>query len=212
MGDREPRRRARPPHRRRDRESDAGWRARVSANIGRSLARIEKEIGTAPTLFAYPYGEYDPELAAMVRGLGLAGFGQQSGAAWSEADRATLPRFPVSGAYADLADLRVKAASLPLPVVEASPDSPVLTQEETRPALTLSIEWGDWSADGLAAYVSGQGGTPVVWADRARGRVRVQANRDLPPGRSRYNVTAPARNGGRWYWYSHPWIRPGGND
>jgi peptidoglycan/xylan/chitin deacetylase (PgdA/CDA1 family) len=193
--------------RRRDGEDEAAWRARVTQEIAGSVARLREELGHAPDLFAYPYGEYDPALCAVVRELGLVGIGQHSGAAWSEGDFTTVPRFPASGDYADPDDLAFKAAVLPLPVVAAVPVSSVLDMEQTRPELRLTLAPGDWSADQLAAHVSGQGRGEPVWDDQAPRTFTVQAPRALPEGRSRYNITAPRTDGRRWYWYSQPWIR-----
>ena len=36
----------------------------------------------------------------------------------------------------------------------------------------------------------------------------IQASENLPPGRSRYNCTAPSSAENRYYWYSHQWILP----
>lgn len=196
---------------RRQGEDDDAWRERVTRDIRGSVERLRRELGEAPPYFAYPYGEYDPALTDIVRGLGLVGFGQHSGPVGPRSDTAALPRFPASGAYAETDDIAFKAATRPLPVVSVDPASPVLPAATDRPALRLELAPGDWSADGLAAYASGQGRIEVEWIDRDGGVLSVRASGPLPPGRSRYNVTAPQRGGGRWYWYSHPWLRPGGD-
>lgn len=194
-------------------EDKAAWEARVRADLARADGRLQAE-GLAvggPRLFAYPYGEYDAELAALVRSLGYVPFGQQSGAVGPLSDPAALPRFPVAEAYGAVDDFAVKAASLPLPVRVADPASPLVTGANP-PRLVLDIAPGDAALDGLACFASGQGPIPVVWVDRAAGRVAVQAPKVLAPGRSRYNCSAPSRAfAGRYYWYSHPWlVRPGG--
>lgn len=193
--------------RRRDGEDGAAWRARVKQEIAGSMTRLRQELDQVPDLFAYPYGEYDPALAAIVADLGLVGIGQHSGAVWSGSDFTALPRFPASGDYADPDDLIFKAAVLPLPVVAVEPVSPVLGPDQATPTLRLTLAPGDWSADQLAAYVAGQGRVDVAWDDDDPRTVTVQAARPLPAGRSRYNITAPRVDGRRWYWYSHPWIR-----
>ena len=44
---------------------------------------------------------------------------------------------------------------------------------------------------------------------REREKIRVRAERSLPPGRSRYTCTAPApHRAGAYYWYSHLFIAP----
>lgn len=206
-------------------ESEAAWRARIRDDIGGSITRLRAELGEdVPAFYAYPYGEYDPAVMDVVGDLGLVGFGQHSGPVGTGSNFLALPRFPVSGPYSDVDDVAFKAATLPLPVLAQEPLSPVLPDDVARPELRLTLGAGPWNADQLAAYASGQGRIAMRWEDGAEGaggqgadgpgatdggpRVLViQANDPLPAGRSRYNVTAPHRDGGRWFWFSHPWLR-----
>ena len=98
-----------------------------------------------------------------------------------------------------------KVASLPLPVVEVSPRQPGLSGA-TRPPLRLTLAKGDYRSGQLAAFAGGQGAADLTWIDEEAGIIEVQARRALGLGRSRYNITAPATDGHRYYWYSHTWI------
>ena len=80
---------------------EAQWKAWVADEITRAQARIEAEIGEAPMLFAYPFGEFDNAVLDIVGGLGYAGFGQQSGPLARFSDLRVLPRFPFGGPYGD---------------------------------------------------------------------------------------------------------------
>ena len=183
-------------------------RARLAADVATSWARLRAELPEAAVLpvYAYTYGEYDSVLQDVVREQGLVGLGQQSGPAWSGHDLTALPRFPMGGRYGRLSDFGLKVASMPLPVLAAEPASMLVATDEPRPSLRLEIGPGEFDTGRIAAYVGGEAVTPV-WEDRAAGWLRVETPRDLPVGRSRTNVTAPAVTGGRWYWYSHPWLR-----
>jgi biofilm PGA synthesis lipoprotein PgaB len=189
-------------------ESPAERRRRLEADIKESLARLRAELGEEAVLpvYAYPYGEYDAVLQEVVRAQGLIGLGQQSGPAWSGGDLSALPRFPMGGPYGRMDDFGLKVSSLPLPVLATEPAGMLLPADETTPELRLQLAPGDYLADRLAAFVDGQAVTPR-WLDRAAGRVAIATPAPLPEGRSRTNVTAPAREGRRWYWYSHPWLR-----
>ncbi len=191
--------------RRRPGESDEQWENRIRADLRHAQRRLEEELGQAPGLFAYPYGEYDTALASLVRDMGYVAFGQQSGAVGPGSDPRALPRYPMAEAFADLAQFRIKAASLPLPVREVIPWDPVTA--EPRPRMILRLDESDARLARLACYASGQGRLAIQWLDRAQRRFAVQARDDLPPGRSRYNCTAPSGQNGRYYWFSHLWIR-----
>lgn len=191
--------------RRRPGEDEAAWLARVRADISRANERIHAEIGRAPRLFAYPYGEYDPPLKRLVRELGLVGFGQQSGPAWPGGDLGALPRFPMSGPYGGLEGFATKLRTLPLPVARALPDDPVVPLDQWRPVLTLELLPGDHRTDALRCYANGSPDVRVHWPSP---RVaEVQPEQPLAVGRNRYNCTMPANTGGAFHWYSHNWFR-----
>ncbi len=189
--------------RRRPGETARRWRARVGADLQRAQRRLREEIGTAPPWLAYPYGEYDRALAELVRARGYTAFGQQSGPVGPLSDARALPRFPVAGAYAALADFAEKAAMRPLPVMEYRPWEPVST--DPRPRLEVTLAAAPLRMQELSCYVSGQGRTPVEWLEPER-RFAVRARAPLPPGRGRYNCTAPDREHQHWYWFSQQWL------
>jgi len=184
-------------------EDEAAWERRVHADIGRAQQRLHEELGAAvdqePRLFAYPYGEYDTRAADLVRRMGYIGFGQHSGAIGTLSDRRALPRYPMAEAFAAIEPFARKAASLPLPVAQATPWEPHITTNNPPP-LTLTLQQ---PLRGVACYNAAGQPLTLTWLDDTR--LQVQAAERLPHGRSRYNCTAPAGSG-RWYWYSHPWL------
>jgi len=188
---------------RRKDEDDTAWEQRVRADIERAQQRLREELGAEveqePRLFAYPYGEYDTRAAELVHAMGYIGFGQHSGAIGPLSDRRALPRYPMAESFAALEPFARKAASLPLPVIAAEPWEPHV-DDNNPPPLTLALQQ---PMRGVACYNAAGQPLPVTWLEETR--LQVQAAAPLPSGRSRYNCTAPA-DGGRWYWYSHPWL------
>jgi len=187
-------------------EDEAAWLARVRADVQRAQRRLQAELGEAPLLFAYPYGEYTTAIADLIADLGFTAFGQHSGPAGLGYDRRALPRFPMSERFAVMEDFRSKIASLALPLAAVEPWEPVIGAQNPPP-LAVTVGEGPRRLDDLACYVSEQGRTPVTWVDRAARRFAVRAEAPLPLGRSRYNCTLPSAQRGRFYWYSHPWLR-----
>lgn len=188
---------------RRKDEDDTAWEQRVRADIERAQQRLREELGkevdAEPRLFAYPYGEYDTRAAELVHAMGYIAFGQHSGALGPLSDRRALPRYPMAESFAALEPFARKAASLPLPVVKAEPWEPH-TGTHNPPQLTLTLQQ---PLRGIACYNAAGQALPLIWLDNTH--LQVQAQEPLRSGRSRYNCTAPA-GGGRWYWYSHPWL------
>jgi peptidoglycan/xylan/chitin deacetylase (PgdA/CDA1 family) len=192
--------------RRRAGEGEGAWLVRVRDEVESGQRRLVEELGAAPMLFAYPFGEYDEPLANLIKELGYTAFGQQSGALGSTSDPRAMPRFPMAEAYAALKDFAAKACMRALPVVAYEPWNPVL-KGTRRPELVVTLGEGEILRDELACFVSGQGRTPVRWLDPAQTRFAVQAREPLPGGRSRYNCTAPDRQR-NYYWFSQQWISP----
>lgn len=190
------------------RESEATFEARMEAELLAAERRIEAETGRSPKLLAYAYGEYDDRIRAWLRQRGWIGMGQHSGAVWSGSDFTALPRFPFSGAYADLEDFAEKVRMRPLPVLEATslPD-PTSATDTSRPTLRLTLPASDFDPARVACFASGQGAIPTELVEAGPpARVEARAPAPVPVGRSRYNCTAPTRDG-HWRWFSQPWLR-----
>ena len=188
-------------------ETEPQWQTRMRDDIARAQRRLKEELGVAPNLFAYPYGEYDTALAAIVAEFGLVAFGQQSGPVGLGADSRALPRFPMAERFAAIEDFRQKVASLAFPITEVAPWDPVWLGD-AAPVMTIKLGKSDARLGQLTCFVSGQGRVPVEWVNRTARQFTVQAPAPLSKGRSRYNCTAPSPQKGRFYWYSHLWIRP----
>lgn len=187
-------------------ESDAAWAARVRRDIRKAQARLADETGARATLFAYPYGEFSADLAALVGDLGLTGVGQYSGAAFPAALDSALPRFPVNRAYASLETLGVKLSSLPLRIERLSPRDGVLDPGDARPVVTLRLADPALRPGALTCFLGGQPDVTVEWAGRT---ATLRARRPLPVGRSSYTCTMPSsQHPGRYHWLSFPWFRP----
>jgi biofilm PGA synthesis lipoprotein PgaB len=189
------------------------WLTRAGNDIEHAQQRLQQELGTAPKLFAYPYGEYNLALKTLIQKLGYTAFTQQSGAIalYPYTDRQLLPRFPMADHYADLDQFETKAATLALPVISAEPEEPLTT--DTRPTLTVTLDDTRINAaqrQQLRCYVTGQGQTPVRWLDERR--FAVTARLPLAAGRDRYNCTAPSDQDQRYFWFSRLWIIADGDD
>ncbi|WP_417348136.1 polysaccharide deacetylase family protein [Ferrimonas sp.] len=190
--------------RRLDGEDEAAWLERIQANLERTEAAIEKELGYSVRQLAYPYGEFNQALRQRLEQMGYVGIGQHSGAAGPYSSLTAVPRFPVAGPYADMDALKVKLHSLNMPAVKLEGDESEL-KERPRPILTVTLEGEDLRRDALMCYIQGQGGKAPTWLDEHS--FTIQADLPLPAGRSRYNCTAPSRSSGGYYWFSQPWVQ-----
>lgn len=188
-------------------EQQDDWEQRVAADIQTAQNRIKNELSTSPPLFAYPYGEYNAELKAIVESMGLSAFGQQSGPLWNAADFGALPRFPMASIYASMRTFPNKVNSLALPITGAFPNDPVVPLDEWRPSLTLIFKPDTTNREALRCFFNGSPEVSYEWLDQPPGAVVIQPKGRLNIGRNRTNCTLPISDSGRFGWYSHNWIR-----
>ncbi len=188
-----------------DGETETQWLARIEANLLATEAEIKQQTGQNHKMLAYPYGEYNVQLEQLLTKHDFVGLGQQSGAAGPYSSLTALPRFPVAGAYAELAGLKVKMNSLNMPVLQLSPVNTQLAMGQWRPEMKVKLDMTDINANEVNCYILGKAVKPN-WI--SGDEFSVQADKDLPAGRSRYNCTARSKSQGHYYWFSQAWVRP----
>lgn len=171
-------------------------KAAVAEDLARSRARFVAELGKAPELFAWPYGEMSFDAAEAVREAGFtAAFGQHSGPAWRQSSLFFLPRFALNETYGEPERFRLAARSLPLPAVDITPGDPKLGGNPPHFGFTLTEDVP--GIDHLSCYASHEG---RALTERLGPRIEVRLLKPFPPGRGRINCTAPSLDG-RWRWF-----------
>ena len=184
------------------------WRQWSLQQITVAQQRIDQQLGPQPKIFAYPYGEYDHQSVEQLKQLGYSAFGQQSGAIGCHSNFQALPRFPVSGPYANPESVELKLLTLPFSL-DGSWINPVRAAGDRRPQLRLKFhaENDQFDPAAVSCFATGQGAIETSW-DQQQGLLLAQANEDLPLGRSRYNCTVRNRLQQRYHWFSQPWFIP----
>jgi peptidoglycan/xylan/chitin deacetylase (PgdA/CDA1 family) len=191
-------------------ESNADRLARLRAELLEAQARIKAETGQDHKIMAYPYGEFDDDITAMIAELGFVALAQNSGAVGYYSDFTTLPRYPLAASFADIESARTKLDSLAFQVLEHSPRSPVT--DSKNPPVTLQLA-GDFNVSQLGCYANGKPLT-LQWIDRDAVHFTIQAEEEFQMRRYGYICTAPKRGTNRYYWFNKLWIRsvPGNAD
>nr|WP_027287271.1 polysaccharide deacetylase family protein [Rhodovibrio salinarum] len=176
----------------------------VREELETSQARFKAELGRAPELLAYPYGEYSNPVQQAAREVGfIAAFGQQSGAIARSSERFGLPRFALNERYGGMDRFRTAINALPLPVQDVVPDDNLLDPDENPPMYGFTVDPAISSINGLNCYASGRGKLDV---QRLGGqRVEVRFTKAFPKGRVRINCTqmGPDR---RWRWFGNQFL------
>ncbi|MDE0809034.1 MAG: polysaccharide deacetylase family protein [Alphaproteobacteria bacterium] len=175
----------------------------VKRELDGSSARFVAELGQRPLLFAYPFGEFNPDIRGLVIDRGFkAAFAQNSGVMHTVLDGFALPRFALNERFGGIDRFRLIANALPLPVTDILPANPVLG--DNPPAFGFTIARGVSELQGLACFASNAG---EVRLERLEQRVEVRFQEPFPPGRSRVNCTMPGPEN-RWRWFGIQFIVP----
>ena len=101
-------------------ETHSEWLARMDHEVIENERRLNREIPQRSQgeqrLFAFPFGEYNPELLGLLKQKGYYSIAQQSGAVASPTQD-VIPRFPLAGNWARRERLNTALQSQPLPVI-----------------------------------------------------------------------------------------------
>ncbi|CAN0245825.1 unnamed protein product [Discosporangium mesarthrocarpum] len=181
---------------------------RNRADLQKSNERFKAELGAAPTIIAYPYGEFSLAVGTAAKEAGLTiGFGQHSGVLHPDADMSYLPRFAMNENFGGESRFRLAVNALPLNVSDVTPADPLLSRDNNPPILGFTVNGpATKRLSRLACYASGQGKARL---ERLGARVEVRLENAFPSGRARINCTMPTRDG-RWHWYGLQFYVPKG--
>lgn len=179
---------------------------RAELRIAQQL--IEENLGVIPKVFAYPYGEFSPEMAAAVEKEGfIAAAAQNSGVMYSKGDFFAFPRFPMSTAYSSSEKFADKARMKALEVAHIKPESFLISSDISQPQLRLTFLKENLYLDDLQCFI--QGGESVM-ETKENGdfiEVTVSPKTPLKARRTLYTLTIKDTSN-TWHWYSHLWINP----
>ncbi len=171
--------------------------AQNESEISGANQRFADELGAAPRLFAYPFGEYSNATRDLVAGAGFdAAVAQFSGVAYPGSDLYALPRFALNEQYGDMGRFRLIVNALPLPAMDIMPSNPVLGSNPPAFGFTVTEDLAALGA--LQCFPSHMREAARVERLGPR-RIEIRFDQAFPRGRSRINCTMPGPDG-RWRW------------
>lgn len=181
------------------------WLAQNTESLLKAEQLIAEKTGQSWRYFAYPYGEYNPEIQQWILDNDFVAFSQQSGAVGLGTDTSSIPRFPASQPYDQLSSLRDKLNALPFSIRLDAENSETIFQQGESSSVSFNIEVDDFEPEQLHCYISGLGRQQIQWQGEEMFTINYSA--PLPIGRVRCNCTAPSiSEPGRYYWFSKPWF------
>jgi len=176
--------------------------AKIVEELSISNKRFIDEIGSAPKIFAYPYGEYNLEVLKQVKLHGyVAAFGQHSGVAHKSLGMYELPRFAMNEKYGDMDRFLLAVNALPMPISDLSPKDPVISINPPSYGFTLSNKIEPKNA--IRCFANN--GLKADTKRLGQNRIEIRLNGPFLKGRGRINCTM-AGNKNRWRWLGRQFI------
>jgi peptidoglycan/xylan/chitin deacetylase (PgdA/CDA1 family) len=163
---------------------------------------IRQHLGFTPDIFAYPYGEFDTDMKVALKSMGFKAAAAQNSGVMYNGDIFSIPRFPMAGPYTKLEGFMEKAQMKALRVRQKNPDS-FLLRGQNPPVLTVAFESDSVDLSRANCFISN--GCASQFKD---GQFTIKSEKQLKNRRTLYTITAPAKSGKGWYWFSHLWIQP----
>jgi peptidoglycan/xylan/chitin deacetylase (PgdA/CDA1 family) len=163
---------------------------------------INSHLGFYPEIFAYPYGEFDLEMGRTLQSLGFKAAAAQNSGVMHQYDNFAIPRFPMAGPYVKLEGFIEKANMKALRIKEKTPQSFGIGKENP-PELRVIFQSDSADLSRINCFVPQ--GCETQLDDL---NMIIKAKKPLTNRRTLYTITAPAKEGKGWYWFSHLWIRP----
>ena len=171
-------------------------------DIQKCQEEIKSRLGFYPDLFAYPYGEFDLEMKAILKDLGFKAAAAQNSGVMYFHDNYSIPRFPMAGPYVQMEGFREKANMKALRTKSEKPES-FLLGYYNPPKITVTFDSTAADLSRHNCFTTGECETSLNGNS-----ITIQAKNELKGRRTLYTITAPSTKGKGWYWYSHLWIQP----
>lgn len=168
---------------------------------------FKEGMNEVPKTYAYPYGEWNQEMAGILDSLGYShAAAQNSGIIYKQSDRFHLPRFPMSNTFADMKAFKEKLAVNALEVVDIEVKKSGSFGSTKKPTIVLSFLEADYQIQNLQVFIQQNEANKSVTIGKD-GLVKLTISPKSPIDRRRtlFTVTVP-NNNGAWSWFSYSWV------
>jgi peptidoglycan/xylan/chitin deacetylase (PgdA/CDA1 family) len=167
---------------------------------------IKSNLSLNPSVFAFPYGEFDEGMIEVIKKMGFIGAAaQNSGVISSYSDLFALPRFPMTDHYGKLKSFTEKISMKALPVIRTNPSSTI--SQINPPVLKIILDHVELDFNQLQCFVQG-GNCNITQSVNEPFTIQITSDQKLASRRHLYTVTIPNKDNSQWYWYSHQWVFP----
>ena len=113
---------------------------KIKIDLVTSMKIFKENLGYAPKVFSYPFGEYSENFRKIILDLGFKyAFGQHSGVIDKTKDFLALPRFPINEKYGELKRFNSILQTLPFPYESIEPENRYILEENNPPRIKIKF-------------------------------------------------------------------------
>lgn len=183
----------------------------IRRQINNALVISRKELGQAPKLFAYPFGETSAAYINIVKELGFnAAFGQHSGVSAGTTNPYNIPRFSMTESFGDMERFRMIVNALPIHATDIEPADPLLSGPRPDIGFTMSESLQDY-ADRLSCFISDSDKPTIEKIGTRRVELRLQEKMQAERIRVNCTMSVPKEEKyeeTRWRWLGMLLVHP----
>ncbi|NJN25944.1 MAG: polysaccharide deacetylase family protein [Cyclobacteriaceae bacterium] len=171
-------------------------------DVQKCQEEINQHLGFYPDVFVYPYGEFDLEMKKAVAEMGFKAAAAQNSGIMHQCDNFAMPRYPMAGPYTKM-DGFIEKANMKALRVKCDNSPSFVLQGANPPTISIAVDSCGADLSRISCFTDGACDIKVEG-----NKISMIAKKKLDKRRTLYTLTAPAKKGNAWYWYSHLWIRP----
>ncbi|MFT6972394.1 MAG: peptidoglycan/xylan/chitin deacetylase (PgdA/CDA1 family) [Roseivirga sp.] len=191
---------------------DASERTRLSffrQEVEKCQVLMTEQLGKAPIVFAYPYGEVDQGMKPILKEMGFIGAAaQNSGVMHGKTDYFQCPRFPVSESFGGLNQFKEKVEMKALKVTSSEVISSGYNGSIDKPRINLEFKEEGLFLESMQCFVQGSKCAKSIQIQRdGIVKMALRPQTSLSARRTLFTITVP-NNQGNWQWYSFLWVIP----
>lgn len=179
------------------------------ADLKESESLFEQNLGNVPKTFAYPYGEWNLDMAYVLDTANYSSaVAQNSGVIGKLSNRFYLPRFPMSNAYAGLDKFIEKLTVRSMQNFEIEVIKSGYMGSPIKPRLILRFAPASYEVRSVQGFIQGAKiqKTLEVIKDGVI-KLTMWPDSDLTRRRTLFTVTA-RDDKGQWHWFSYLYVIP----
>ena len=182
---------------------------RFEEDLKQSQAIFQEHLGMSPTIFAYPYGEFDTSLQEVLKKYGFTGAAaQNSGVMSPSMDFFAAPRFAMSNSFGRPQAFMNKASMKSLDAKVVKVHSTGYMGSPEHPRLEINFKEKDYQLRQLQCFVQGVRATKSMRVIKDKVvKLSVKSVDELTDRRTVFTVTVPDANR-QWHWFSYVYVRP----